>query len=86
MSPTIKQAIYLASALFFVSNATQAQTVTWNEQVFVIDTLASNLGYPWEVTYGPDDSLWVTESRGYKITKIHAGNGGKKDYSQPATF
>jgi len=78
MSPTFKQAVFMASALFFVSNAVHAQTVTWNGQVFVIDTLASNLGYPWEVTYGPDDSLWVTESRGYKITKIHTGNGGKR--------
>lgn len=53
-------------------------TVTWYNQVFRIDTLAANLGYPWEVTYGPDDSLWVTEARAYKITKIHARNGGKR--------
>ncbi len=70
----------------------RSQTVTWGNQVFLIDTLAENLGFPWEVTYGPDDSLWVTESRGYKVTKIHAVNGGKrtilnlannKDFNRP---
>ena len=53
-----------------------SQTVTWGNQTFRIDTLADHLGFPWEVTYGPDDSLWVTEARGYKVTKIHARNGG----------
>ena len=33
---------------------------------------------PWEVTYGPDDSLWVTEARGYKVKKIHPDNAGQR--------
>lgn len=33
---------------------------------------------PWEVLYGPDDSLWVTESHGYKIWKIHPGDKGSR--------
>src|SRR5579862_123758 len=68
-------------------------SVTFNNQVFKIDTLypaAKNKGtcncqpsnkwygfsFPWEVTYGPDDSLWVTEAHGYRIYKIHPGNKG----------
>jgi hypothetical protein len=68
--------ILIITSLF--SLPAKAQTVTWGNQVFRIDTLADHLGFPWEVTYGPDDSLWVTESRGYKVTKIHARNGGKR--------
>lgn len=64
--------------LLFCSGRALSQTVTWNNQVFRIDTLASQLGFPWEITYGPDDSLWVTEARTYKITKVHARNGGKR--------
>ncbi|MEP6674482.1 MAG: PQQ-dependent sugar dehydrogenase [Ferruginibacter sp.] len=45
---------------------------------FSYKVLASNLGYPWEVVYGPDDSLWVTEARSYKIVKISTVNGGKR--------
>lgn len=33
---------------------------------------------PWEITYGPDDSLWVTEAKGYKVKKIHPTNGGQR--------
>ncbi|MGC4100205.1 PQQ-dependent sugar dehydrogenase [Ferruginibacter sp.] len=40
---------------------------------------ASNRLYdPWEVTYGPDDSLWVTEAKGYKVKKINPVDGGQR--------
>ena len=25
---------------------------------------------PWEVTYGPDDSLWITEAKNYRVYKM----------------
>ncbi|MBK8609782.1 MAG: PQQ-dependent sugar dehydrogenase [Chitinophagaceae bacterium] len=34
--------------------------------------------YPWEITYGNDDSLWITEARGYKVYKMNSSNGGKR--------
>jgi trimeric autotransporter adhesin len=39
---------------------------------------ANALNYPWEITYGPDDSLWITEARGYKVYKMNSTNGGKR--------
>jgi glucose/arabinose dehydrogenase len=39
---------------------------------------AGVLQYPWEITYGPDDSLWITEARGYKVYKMNSVNGGKR--------
>ena len=47
------------------------------------------MNYPWEITYGPDDSLWITEARGYKVSKMNAANGGKRtvlDLSFGSTF
>lgn len=38
--------------------------------LFNIDTVSKLLGYPWEITYGPDDSLWVTEARGYRVLRV----------------
>src|SRR4051812_25285793 len=60
-----------------------SQTVTISSQVFKIDTLypssgTTGLNFPWEITYGPDDSLWVTEARGYKVWKIHPRNKGSR--------
>lgn len=47
-----------------------AQVVDSTTILFNIDTVAKNLGYPWEITYGPDDSLWITEARGYRVVRI----------------
>ena len=44
---------------------------------------------PWEVTYGPDDSLWITEAKNYRVYKM-ATTGGKPrmilDLSPASTF
>ena len=50
---------------------------------------ANALQFPWEITYGPDDSLWVTESRGYKVYKISPVSGAKRvvlDLSSTSTW
>jgi len=63
------------------------QIVSFNGQFFKIDTLYplydipshnKGLSFPWEITYGPDDSLWVTEAHRYRIWKIHPGNKGNR--------
>ena len=53
-------------------------TQTWNGQVFILDTSSPRMSYPWEIIYGPDDSLWITEARNYIITKMHPGNYGRR--------
>jgi PQQ-dependent dehydrogenase (s-GDH family) len=58
-------------------------TVTYYGQTFKIDTLypatgSTGMNSPWEVVYGPDDSLWVTASHDYKVWKIHPGNKGNR--------
>ena len=58
-------------------------TITFNNQVFKIDTLYpqtgnNGLSFPWEITYAADDSLWVTEAHGYRIWKINPGDKGSR--------
>lgn len=65
------------------SNVSAQTTVTYFGQTFIIDTLypasgTTGMTSPWEVVYGPDDSLWVTASHDYKIYKIHPGNKGSR--------
>src|SRR5690606_168944 len=40
-------------------------------EVFKTTTLSGPnlLADPWEVTYGPDNYLWVTESKGYRVNR-----------------
>lgn len=48
-------------------------------EVYRTTTLSGSgiLQYPWEVTYGPDNNLWITESRGYKVYKMDPNTGAK---------
>lgn len=36
--------------------------------------IASNLSYPWEILWGPDDHIWMTE-RGGKISRLNPATG-----------
>ena len=36
-----------------------------------------NLNSAWEITYGPNDSLWVTENKAYLVSRINIANGSK---------
>ncbi|MFI5129463.1 MAG: PQQ-dependent sugar dehydrogenase [Chitinophagales bacterium] len=50
---------------------------------------SGNLSDPWEITYGPDDSLWITEAKGYKVKKVSPVTGGSRivlDISFNSTF
>lgn len=47
------------------------------------------LQYPWEITYGPDNNLWITEARGAKVYKMDPNTGTKTtvlDISQGSTW
>ena len=37
--------------------------------------LVSGLAGPWELTWGPDNMLWVTERTGKRITRIDPATG-----------
>jgi PQQ-dependent dehydrogenase (s-GDH family) len=83
----MKKPCALVALLLLFTTLTSAQVVTYNGQAFKIDTLYPlydipshnrGLSFPWEITYGPDDSLWVTEAHGYRIWKIHPGNKGNR--------
>ena len=38
------------------------------------NVLADNLQFPWEIVWGPDDFIWMTE-RGGKISRVNPANG-----------
>ena len=40
--------------------------------------LADGFDNPWDITYGPDDMLWVTERTGKKIVRVEPKTGNKK--------
>lgn len=47
-------------------------------EVFNFRVVADKLSDAWEVTYGPDAYLWITEARGYRVSRINPMNGDKQ--------
>lgn len=45
--------------------------------VLEITTVATGLEVPWEIAWGPDDQIWITEQKGV-VSKINPGTGHKK--------
>jgi len=69
----------LLPLLLLLNFYTDAQTKSSLKDVdFDIRVVASKLSDPWEVTYGPDGFLWVTESKGYRVLRIDPVDGSKQ--------
>ncbi len=42
---------------------------------FAMRVLASGLGAPWEIAWGPDQQLWVTERTGRRVLRVNPADG-----------
>jgi PQQ-dependent dehydrogenase (s-GDH family) len=71
----------ISALLFFTLIYTQlinGQTVAGPQgEQFNARLVASKLADPWEIIYGPDEELWVTESKGYLVSRINPVIGKK---------
>ena len=47
------------------------------QEGFSVNVIARNLSAPFNILYGPDDTLWITERIGKNITRIDPINGTK---------
>jgi len=65
-----------------VSSAVLAQdspdSVRRGTKQFRKSVLISGLADPWELTWGPDKMLWVTERTGKRVVRVDPTNGTKK--------
>src|SRR6186997_220865 len=48
-----------------------------NHGAFSMRVLAGQLEGPWEMSWGPDGRLWVTERTGKRVTRINPADGTK---------
>ena len=46
-------------------------------EAFTSRTLASNLENPWDLAWGPDHRLWVTERTAFRVTRINPTDGSR---------
>ncbi|TDH20061.1 T9SS type A sorting domain-containing protein [Segetibacter sp. 3557_3] len=70
--------VVIFSVVCFFTFTGNAQTVTGPlGETFTYRVVANSLSDPWEITYGPDNYLWVTEAKGYKVSRINPATGSK---------
>ena len=72
----MKKIITLAFVLLGYLSPMHAQMVSGPRgERFAVRVVANKLSDPWEITYGPDNELWVTESKGYRVSRINPESG-----------
>ena len=66
--------------IVFVSVIAQdgPDTVVRGTKQFRQTEVVTGLAGPWELTWGPDNMLWVTERTGKRITRVNPSTGQKK--------
>ncbi|HEX5109624.1 MAG TPA: glucose/sorbosone family PQQ-dependent dehydrogenase [Vicinamibacterales bacterium] len=71
--------VVVAAAAAFAAAlaARQGPAATRSLDRFTMRVVASGLDGPWEVTYGPDQQLWVTERSGKRVARINPADGTK---------
>ena len=47
-------------------------------ETFTSRVVASGFEDPWEVTWGPDGYLWITERVGKRVVRVNPANGSRK--------
>src|SRR6187551_809692 len=60
--------------VLFISSPAFTQNEPFSKRIV---NSSYTLNSAWEVTYGPNDSLWVTENRTYLVSRINIVNGSK---------
>ncbi len=48
------------------------------QENFDMRVLTNNLNYPWEITMGPDNFIWVTERVGKRVRRVDPSTGDKQ--------
>ena len=44
---------------------------------FQMNEIICDLSQPWEIAYGPDGYLWVTEAQNYRVSRINPEDGSQ---------
>ena len=47
-------------------------------ETFTMREVAAGLANPWEVTWGPDGHLWITERTGFRVTRVNPVDGSRR--------
>ncbi|WP_171037911.1 PQQ-dependent sugar dehydrogenase [Dyadobacter luticola] len=84
----VKSALLFTAFILFQLHMTALAQGPGKEK-FKDRVIAKGLAGPWEIIFGPDEQLWVTESKAYHVVQIDPGSGKKEillDLSDQKSF
>ncbi len=70
--------VVAALALSIGGTARSAYRSAYQQDAFSFRVVATGLENPWEVAWGPDGRLWVTERTGKRVTRVNPADGSRK--------
>jgi glucose/arabinose dehydrogenase len=74
----MKKILFFLLVSFAFFQRIDAQVVAGRMNEVFLKTDLDTLSGPWEIIWGPDDSLWITESKGYTARKLHPNGGNAR--------
>lgn len=77
--PVVSAALVLAAGGALVLAAQNPRDlVPAGAESFGVRVVATDLANPWEVTWGPDGYLWVTERTAFRVTRVNPADGSRQ--------
>ncbi len=73
----MRRYLYLTALLLAIHFPAAAQSFTLDSTTITADTLITGLNVPWEITWGPDDHIWMTERQG-KVSRVNPVTGTRE--------
>jgi PQQ-dependent dehydrogenase (s-GDH family) len=78
----LRPAMYLAAGWLVLAAALAAQSPrdrhVVGPEAFTMRVVVSALENPWDMAWGPDGQLWVTERTGFRVTRLDPADGSKR--------
>jgi PQQ-dependent dehydrogenase (s-GDH family) len=65
----------LALALLGLTAAGCTTVIQPPQESFALRVVTTGLAHPWDIVYGPDGYLWVTERTGHRVTRVNPADG-----------
>src|SRR6185295_15902701 len=76
-TPVVATSVFLTAFVALIAQD-GPETVLRGTKQFRQSEVVTGLAGPWELTWGPDTTLWVTERMGKRITRVNPATGEKK--------
>lgn len=74
----VPAAIAIAASALVVGAQNPRDLVPAGSDAFTLRVVATGLDNPWEVTWGPDGWLWITERTAFRVTRVNPADGTRQ--------